>query len=104
MKQANNLHHFYMMAVQVTYNQKEGFDELESYSYKTKTMNVVVQLNKKSVTYVDLNQARIGVLHRMENEFGITPPDNEIVDVIFLNVFYLGLMSQAEFNGQKHLS
>lgn len=87
--------HYYMACVLVSYF-REKEDGIKA--AKQRSMNVVIEISDKEITYEVLNNARAGVLQRMQQELQIEP--EAVVDLCFNNIFYMGHMSQKGFYGQ----
>ena len=103
----NQKKHFYMPAISCTYRRahetvpagdETGIPEI-TYTQHERKMNIVIESNKKMVTYADLNSARKGVITRMIEELKLDASD--ILDIVFLSIPYLGLMSDSDFQGIK---
>lgn len=91
------LHH-YMGCVSIIYVRKspEGIEEP-----KATSMNVVMTSTTKAITYSTLNELRKAAIMRGMEELELEP--GSVKNVVFNNIFYLGLMSTQEFRDVKDI-
>ena len=87
---ARKREHYHMAAVQVIYKRDEVL--------KKREMNFVLTSEDRNLTMDILNQGRKAAGMRLAEELQLENP--ELVDLVYLSVFYLGHMNDREFLGQ----
>jgi len=68
---------------------------------RSKHMNVTITNTKKIMTLPIMNNARAAMCQRLNAELGVD--DKDIIDFTYLNLVYLGLMTEGEFQGEASI-